>query len=84
MSSFALLSRKNRRINSLFKSLLPLWAHDNKSHSVPFTRQYSSHNDDKVLTISSINQNLVELRYDVRGIVAKRADQISEELKVCR
>ena len=86
MASFAILSRKKQRINNLLMSLLPrllpIWANDN-GQSVLCTRHCSSHSDDKILTISSINQNLVKLKYEVRGTVAKRADQIRRELKVC-
>ena len=88
MASFNILSSCKHRISSLSVTLLPLSsslssAHDDWSQSR--TRQYSSHgssSSDKILTLSSINQNLVELRYEVRGTVAKRADQIRRELKV--
>ena len=88
MASFNILSICKHRISSLSVTLLPLssslsWAHDDRSESR--IRQYSSHGSssgDKILTLLSINQNLVKLRYDVRGPVAKRADQIRRELKV--
>ena len=93
MTSFNILSLGKHRIGILSVTLLPLSSslslgHDDRLESC--TRQYSSHsssssrrrNSDKVLTVSSINQNLVELRYEVRGAIAKRADKIRRELKV--
>ena len=85
MTSFNLLNVSRQRICNLSVTLVPLsLAHGNLWE--PCARQYSSHSnsrDSKVLTVSSINQNLVKLRYEVRGTVAKRADEIRRDLKVC-
>ena len=77
MTSFMSIGR--HRISRLSVTLLPLsLAHGNVWASC--ARRYSG----KVLTASpSINQNLIKLRYEVRGSVAKRADKITEDLKVC-
>ena len=86
MTSLNILSLSKQRIISLSATLLPLsLAHGN--HLETRTRQFSSYissgdGGDKILTVSSINQNLVKLRYEVRGTVAKRADLIRRELKV--
>ena len=89
MTSFNLLNLSRQKISSLSVTLLPLsLAHENKLKSCRLescTRRYSSSSSssgDKILTVSSINQNLVELRYEVRGAIAKRADKIRRELKV--
>ena len=77
MTSFMSIGR--HRISRLSVTLLPLsLAHGNVWASC--ARRYSG----KILTASpSINQNLIKLRYEVRGSVAKRADEITEDLKVC-
>ena len=82
MTSFNLLNLSKQRISTLSVTLLPLsLAHENQLKSC--TRQYSSSSSgDKILTVSSINQNIVRLRYEVRGAIAKRADKIRRELKV--
>ena len=92
MTSFNILSLGKHRIGSLSVTLFPLSSSLSLAHHrlEPCPRQYSSHSSssssssssDKVLTLSSINQNLVELRYEVRGAIAKRADQIRRQLKV--
>ena len=79
MASFNLLRFARQRITRLSVRLPPLpLLHDDLS-----IRQYSSNTSDKVLTLTSVNQNLRYLRYEVRGIVPKRAGEIEEELKVC-
>lgn len=77
------LSLGRQRINNLSVTLLPLplLAHDNRCLCTRHHSSYGSRRDDKILTISSINQNLVKLRYEVRGTVPKRADEIRRELK---
>ena len=85
MTSFNLLNVSRQRISSSSVTLVPLsLVHGNQWD--PCGRHYSSYSNSrgsKVLTVSSINQNLVKLRYEVRGTVAKRADEIRRDLKVC-
>jgi len=88
MTSFNLLRFGKERISGLVEllplSLAPRFSVDQwKLHNARQYSSRSSNSDDKILTISSINQNLVELKYEVRGIVPKKADKIRRELKVC-
>ena len=88
MTSFNILRVSKQRISSLSVTVLPLsLAHTHSNLREACARHHSSYSnsrDSKVLTVSSINQNLVKLRYEVRGTVAKRADEIRRDLKVRR
>ena len=88
MTSFNILRISKQRISSLSVTVLPLsLTHTHSNLREACARHHSSYRnsrDSKVLTVSSINHNLVKLRYEVRGTVAKRADEIRRDLKVCR
>ena len=77
MTSF-ILSASRHRISRLPVKLLPLSLANGIESCA---RQDRSHS--KILAVSSINQNLERLRYEVRGTVAKRADERRDDLKVC-
>jgi len=47
-------------------------------------RHYNSGDGNKSLTLSSINANLRDMRYEVRGRIPKRADEIKMELAAVR